>query len=69
MDVAGQDEPHFYMNHLLDRLNTESAISGALYVALVGLWTAAVEHKADLPHEMMYTVAEAVSQYEEMHPV
>lgn len=56
-----------YLNHLLDRLNDESAVSGSLYVALVGLWTAVVEHKTDLPHEMMYTVAEAISQYEKMH--
>lgn len=56
-----------YLNHLLDRLNDESAISGSLYVALVGLWTAVVEAKHDLPQEMLYTVAEAISQYERMH--
>lgn len=65
--VAGHDEPYPYVNHLLDRLNNESAVSGALYVALVGLWTAVVESKHDLPQEMLYTVAEAIAQYERMH--
>lgn len=67
--MAGNEVPHVYMDYLLDRLNTESALSGALYVALIGLWTAVVEHKSDIPHEMMYTVAEAISKYEQMHPV
>lgn len=65
--MVGHDESFTYVNHLLDRLNDESAVSGSLYVALIGLWTAVVESKHDLPQEMLYTVAEAIAQYERMH--
>ena len=53
---------------LLDRLITEAAISGGLYVALISLWTLSVAHNAEsLDDTIMVTVAEAVNQYEKLH--
>lgn len=65
--MTGHDVPMPYMNMLLDRLNDESALSGGLYVALVTLWTVAIDRKLEIPEELMYPIAEAITQYERTH--
>lgn len=56
-----------YLDHLLDRLNNESAVSGALYVALISLWTIAIDKKLQLDETILVAIAEAIQQYEKMH--
>ena len=65
--MVGNETSQEYEDRLLDRLNTECAISGALYVALISLWTTAIDKKTDMPQEIMYPVVEAIQQYEKMH--
>lgn len=56
-----------YMDSLLDRLNAETAVSGALYVSLIALWTTAVDKEWEVDPTMMTIVAEAIHHYERMH--
>ena len=65
LPVAGTE--YQYLNHLLDRLNNESAVSGALYVALISLWTVVVDKKMPMDETIIIAINEAIHQYEKMH--